>query len=138
MNKIILLGHASAGLEKVEALLLASGMQPALPSQRDNLMPADIVQTLCQAHQIAEVNEVLTEDDFAPVKVGAIWNGLAVDLILGNLSQPIWGLADSRNIYWLDFWASLDPNRPRLPGAIQTDLKFLALLVNQHREIYLA
>jgi hypothetical protein len=110
MNKIILLGHASAGLEKVEALLLASGMQPALPSQRDNLMPADIVQTLCQAHQIAEVNEVLTEDDFAPVKVGAIWNGLALDLMLGNLHQPLWGWADTRNIYWLNYWSELDPH----------------------------
>jgi hypothetical protein len=110
MNKIILLGHASSGLEKVEALLLASGMQTALPSQRDNLMPADIVQTLCQAHQIAEVNEVLTEDDFSPVKAGAIWNGLALDLMLGNLHQPLWGWADTRNIYWLNYWSELDPH----------------------------
>lgn len=110
MNKLILLGHLSSGLEQVESLLLASGMQSALPSQRDNLMPADIVKTLCQAHQITEVNEVLTEDDFAPVKAGPIWNGLALDLMLGNLHQPLWGWADTRNIYWLNYWSELDPH----------------------------
>lgn len=110
MNKIILLGHASSGLHEVEALLLSSGMQSALPSKRDNLTPADVVQTLCQAHQCADVNEATTEDDFAPVKSGAIWSGLAMDLMLGNLQQPLWGWADTRNIYWLDYWAELDPH----------------------------
>jgi hypothetical protein len=110
MNKIILLGHASSGLHEVEALLWSSGMQSALPSKRDNLTPADVVQTLCQAHQCADVNEVTTEDDFAPVKAGAIWTGLAMDLMLGNLQQPLWGWADTRNIYWLDYWAELDPH----------------------------
>jgi hypothetical protein len=110
MNKIILLGHASSGLHEVEALLWSSGMQSALPSKRDNLTPADVVQTLCQAHQCADVNEATTEDDFAPVKAGAIWTGLAMDLMLGNLQQPLWGWADTRNIYWLDYWAELDPH----------------------------
>ncbi len=110
MNKIILLGHASSGLHEVEALLLSSGMQSALPSKRDNLTPADVVQTLCQAHQCADVNEATTEDDFAPVKAGAIWSGLAMDLMLGNLQQPLWGWADTCNIYWLDYWAELDPH----------------------------
>jgi hypothetical protein len=110
MNKIILLGHASSGLDEVEALLLSSGMQSALPSKRDNLTPVDVLQTLCHAHQCADVNEATTEDDFAPVKAGAIWSGLALDLMLGNLQQPLWGWADARNIYWLDYWAELDPH----------------------------
>lgn len=110
MNKIILLGHASSGLHEVEALLLSSGMQSALPSKRDNLTPADVVQTLCQAHQCADVNEATTEDDFSPVKAGAIWSGLAMDLMLGNLQQLLWGWADTCNIYWLDYWAELDPH----------------------------
>ncbi len=110
MNKIILLGHASSGLYEVEALLLSSGMQSARPSKRDNLRPADVVQTLCQAHQCADVNEATTEDDFTPVKAGAIWSGLAMDLMLGNLQQTLWGWADTRNIYWLDYWAELDPD----------------------------
>ncbi len=73
-------------------------------------MPTDMVQTLCQAHQCADIEETSTEDELATVQAGPIWNGLALDLILGNLSQPIWGWADSRNIYWLDYWASLDPH----------------------------
>jgi hypothetical protein len=110
MNKLILLGHPSSGIKHVESLLLSSGMQTALPSKRDGLMPADMVQTLCQAHQCADIEEASTEDELATVQAGPIWNGLALDLILDNLSQPIWGWADSRNIYWLDYWASLDPH----------------------------
>jgi hypothetical protein len=30
--------------------------------------------------------------------------------MLGNLQQPLWGWADIRNIYWLDYWAELDPH----------------------------
>lgn len=33
-----------------------------------------------------------------------------MDLMLGNLQQPLWGWADTRNIYWLDYWAELDPH----------------------------
>lgn len=109
MNKIILLGHSTSGLLEVEALLLSSGMQQALPSKRDNLDPTRVVEMLCQAHHCPDINEGRTEDDFVPVKVGPIWNSLALDLMLGNLQQPIWGWADSRNIYWLDYWSEVDP-----------------------------
>lgn len=110
MNKIILLGHPSSGLQEVEALLLSSGMQTPLPSKRLNQSPGDVVQTLCQAHQCAEVSEVTTESDFSPIKAGEIWRDLALDLLLGNLHQNIWGWADTRNIYWLNYWAELDPH----------------------------
>lgn len=110
MNKIILLGHPSAGLQQVESLLLASGMQPALPSKRDGLLPAAVVDTLCQAHQCPAIDDAMTEDEFSPVQAGAIWQGLALDLVLGNLQQSLWGWADPRNIFWLDYWATLDPH----------------------------
>lgn len=110
MNKIILLGHPSSGLQQVESLLLASGMQPALPSKRDGLLPAAVVDTLCQAHQCPAIEDAMTEDEFSPVQAGAIWQSLALDLVLGNLQQSLWGWADVRNIFWLDYWVTLDPH----------------------------
>jgi hypothetical protein len=110
MNKIILLGHPSAGLAAVESLLQASGMQAALPSKRDGLLPQQITDTLCQAHGCAPLADAMAEDDLAPQQAGTVWHGLALDLLLGNLQQPLWGWADARSIYWLDYWAQLDPH----------------------------
>jgi hypothetical protein len=110
MNKIILLGHTSSGLLTVQSLLQASGMQAALPSQRDGLLPQQITDTLCQAHGCAPLADAMAEGDFAPQQAGTVWHGLALDLLLGNLQQPLWGWADARSIYWLDYWAQLDPH----------------------------
>ena len=91
MNKIIILGHPTSGLKEVESLLLASGMQAALPSKRDGLLPSDVVNTLCQAHQCLAIEDAMTEDEFSPVQAGAIWQGLGLDLVLGNLQHALWG-----------------------------------------------
>jgi hypothetical protein len=110
MNKIILLGHPTSGLQQVESLLLASGMQAALPSKRDGLLPRAVVDTLCHAHQCPTIDDAMTEDEFSPVQAGPMWQGLALDLVMGNLQQALWGWADARNIFWLDYWATLDPH----------------------------
>jgi hypothetical protein len=110
MNKIILLGHTSSGSLAVESLLQASGMQAALPSKREGLLPQQITDTLCQAHGCAPLVDAMAEDDLAPQQAGTVWHGLALDLLLGNLHQPLWGWADARSIYWLDYWAQLDPH----------------------------
>ncbi len=110
MNKIILLGHPSSGFGAVENLLKQSGMKTALPSKRDNLLPEAITDTLCKAHDCALLDDVMSEDEFHPQQVGTVWHGLALDLLLGNLDQELWGWADSRSIFWLDYWSSLDPH----------------------------
>jgi hypothetical protein len=110
VNRIISLGHPFSGLSGVEGLLQASGVQAALPSKREGLRPQDITDTLCQAHGCAPLEQAMTEADLAPLQAGAVWHGLALDLLLGNLQQPLWGWADARSIYWLDYWAGLDPH----------------------------
>jgi type II secretory pathway component PulJ len=110
MNKIILLGHPSSSFGAVENLLKQSGMKTALPSKRDNLLPEAITDTLCKAHDCVLLDDVMSEDEFQPQQVGTVWHGLALDLLLGNLDQELWGWADSRSIFWLDYWSSLDPH----------------------------
>lgn len=110
MNKIILLGHPSSGLSAVDNLLKQSGMLSAKPSKRDGLFPEDITDTLCRAHDCLNIDDVLSEQEFLPIQAGTVWHGLALDLLLGNLDQSLWGWSDPRSIYWLDYWSSLDPH----------------------------
>lgn len=110
MNKLILLGHPAVRLSDIEDLLLGSGMQRAQPSKRDGLLPIDVVNILCEAHQCPALDEIASEEELQSVQAGPMWHSLALDLALANLHQPLWGWSDARNIYWFDYWRTLDPH----------------------------
>lgn len=109
MNTIAIVGHPASGYEDVLALLQQSGMAAARPSRREGLSPQEINAALMTAHKAAPVSTVLDESGFAPIEAGPVWHGMALDLMLGNLDQPLWGWADAQAIYALDYWKDLDP-----------------------------
>lgn len=109
MNKIAIIGHTASGYREVESLLHQCGMQPARPSRRDGLSPQEISATLCKAHAVPPLEQVVAEEELQQVQAGAVWHGMALDLMLGNLDQPLWGWADPQAVFLLDYWASLDP-----------------------------
>lgn len=109
MNKIAIVGHPASGYEEVLALLEQSGMAPARPSRREGLLPQDINAALMTAHKAPPVSAVLDEDGFSPIETGPVWHGMALDLMLGNLDEPLWGWADPQAIYALHYWKDLDP-----------------------------
>jgi hypothetical protein len=109
MNKIAIVGHPASGYREVLALLQESGMTAARPSRRDRLLPQDINATLMAAHKAAPLSSVLDEEGFTPIETGPVWHGMALDLMLGNLDEPLWGWADPQAIYALDYWKQLDP-----------------------------
>lgn len=109
MNKILIVGHQASGCQQVEALLHQCGMGSAQPSRREGLHPQDITATLCKAHNAPAADTVLVEEDFQQIAAGPVWHGMALDLMLGNLEQALWGWVDSQAIYTLDYWKSLDP-----------------------------
>jgi hypothetical protein len=109
MNKIAIVGHPASGYGEVLALLQQSGMTTARPSRRDGLLPQDINATLMTAHKAPAVSDVLDEDEFTPIETGPVWHGMALDLMLGNMDEPLWGWADPQAIYALDYWKELDP-----------------------------
>jgi len=109
MSKIAIIGHPASGYQEVEALLHQYGMGRAQPSRRDGLSPLQITATLCQAHKTPPLDTVVDEEEIRQIDAGAIWHGLALDLMLGNLDQPLWGWADPQAIYTLDYWSGLDP-----------------------------
>lgn len=109
MHKILILGHPSSNYQDVAELLHAYGMNKAKPSRRDGFSPVEISEIICQAHGISENSGTNVEPNFNQLDVGNIWHGMALDLMLGNLDSKIWGWADAKSIYLLNYWRDLDP-----------------------------
>ena len=134
-NKIVVVGEPHSGFERVFDLLCEHGLAPARVSKREGLSPQAIGEMLCQAHQVKpleapsarlalahEASESSTGralqvegDDhqgnggLVQIEPGPVWQGLALDLLMGNLDQPLWGWADPKAIHVLNYWKLLDP-----------------------------
>ncbi|HEH9419590.1 TPA: hypothetical protein SIA31_003678 [Aeromonas sobria] len=108
MNRILIVGHSASGYQTVESVLQQRGMCSPHPSRREELLPQDITSTLCKVHKAPQIDRVATEDDIEQLQVAPVWHGMAMDLMLGNLEQELWGWADPQAIYTLDYWAQLD------------------------------
>lgn len=109
MNIVIIVGHPASGFEDVESRLQQCGMKAALPSRREGVLPKDISNALCIAHQAPAPETVTSESGFRQIEVGVVWHGMALDLLLGNLEQELWGWSDTQCIFLLDYWRMLDP-----------------------------
>jgi hypothetical protein len=109
MHKFIIVGHPQSGYEEVGRLLNDCGMKNARSSHRTNLSPHEIAATICSANGVLPTAEPESE---GAVQIGtaAIWQGLALDLVLGNIDQKFWGWADPTSLCLLDYWDNLDLN----------------------------
>lgn len=109
INKIVVVGHPLSGYQGVEALLNSCGMNPAHRSRRDGFLPTEITATICKAHRIPPIDPHHSGGDIEQIEAGPIWHGMALDLLLGNIDEALWGWADPQLVYLLDYWKSLDP-----------------------------
>jgi hypothetical protein len=109
INKIMVVGHPLSGYEGVESLLNRCGMQAASPTQREGLSAPQIGATLLKAHRIIQLDPFQAHGPISPVQPGPIWQSLALDLLLSNIDQDLWGWSDPQAIYLLDYWKNLDP-----------------------------
>ena len=110
MNKILIVGHPQAGLADVERLLRAHGMAAPRPSRREGLLPSDIAEVLCKAHGAPALNQLGKGQQVRQIGAAPLWHGLAMDLMLGNIDQPLWGWCDPQAVHLLDYWRELDPD----------------------------
>ncbi|MEM5432670.1 hypothetical protein [Cupriavidus oxalaticus] len=110
MNKIVIVGHPTSEYQDVEALLIKCGMAPALTSRREGLTPAEISSMLLKAHPCPDRTALESVRSLPQVEAGPIWHGMALDLMLGNIEQKLWGWADPHALQLLDYWKNLDPN----------------------------
>lgn len=104
MNKVIIAGKSASLTAEVEARLRQYGLNAPLPSRREGLLPQAITSSICRAHPCPD-----SAEDFRQIAPGQVWNGLALDLLLGNQDQAPWGWADPLSIHLLDYWRALDP-----------------------------
>lgn len=109
-NKIIIVGHPFSGYSGVEERLRKNGVAPAQPSFQEGITAVEIGSVLCRAHGITPVNQLRPDQTISQVPVGAVWNGMALDLMRGNLDCPLWCWSDPQAIHFLDYWKQLDPS----------------------------
>ena len=110
MNKIIIVGHPFSGYLDVEARLKKSGVAAAQPSQHEGITAVEIGSVLSRAHGVTPVGELRLDERISQVSVGTVWNGMALDLLRGNLDHSLWCWSDPQAIHFLDYWKQLDPS----------------------------
>jgi len=109
MTQIIIVGHPQSGLESTEQLLANAGMAAAQPSRRDHLRAQEINGMLIKAHGAVPIEQLQTADPLQQIDVAPVWQGMVLDLMLGNLDHRLWGWTDPQAVYLLDYWKNLDP-----------------------------
>ena len=102
-NHILVVAHPSAQAQQVFDLLKAAGVQEALPSRREQLSAQALTETLLKAHGLQWSNgQVPTSIE--SVQASPMWQSLVLDLVLGNMDQPLWAWLDPQAVHLLDFW----------------------------------
>lgn len=85
-------------------LLCHAGIENPRPSRQRGLSPSDFLAEMFAAHEL----DLDGESVGAQLAPGKLWHELAADLFVSNLSLPVWGWADARNLWTMDFWAAFD------------------------------
>lgn len=102
-NHILVVAHPSAQAQQVFDLLKTAGVQEALPSRREQLSAQALTETLLKAHGLQWSNgQVPTSIE--SVEASPMWQSLVLDLVLGNMEQPLWAWLDPQAVHLLDFW----------------------------------
>ena len=109
MDKILIVGHPQSGHHDIEQTLVAAGMAQARPSRREGLMPGPLDALLCSAHNVSMADSRLDDAALHQITVSPVWHGLALDLMLANVDQPLWGWSDPAAVRLLQFWHDIDP-----------------------------
>ena len=107
-KKVIVVGHPSCQIEDIKNVLIKCGMYAAQPSRREKLSAQEITQLICHAHTFTPIEKLQKVEDFAFINVEPMWQELALDLLLGNVGNHVWGWADAGILPLLKYWKGLD------------------------------
>lgn len=109
MNRIAIVGHLSSDYLDVEALLKQHGMLEAVPSKREKMSVHDIQASLFKVHNAKDIEHAQTESELGQLEPSSVWQGLALDLLLGNIEQEgVWGWASPNTLPLLEMWHQVD------------------------------
>lgn len=111
MNKLLIVGHPSAACGDIEDLLNQCGMATPLPSRKEGFSPQQIGSTILKASALdGERDKSHAPGALSQLTPGPVWQGLVLDLMLGNIDQDFWGWSDPNAVHLLDYWKTLDPS----------------------------
>ena len=108
MTILCITGFSNASTQLAERALLACGMAPHLPLERDPTL--DLVRWHERVSSTLPLRGQPTHSESAArtQQPSRIWQQLAIDLILANMDSAHWGWAHPGAVKWLEFWAQLD------------------------------
>jgi|GEM_PF-1997650 len=104
MKSICIAGASQSDLLLVYDILQQAGMKPARPVKRDESIDVAFwhEQVLAIAMEESSENQPIPEP-------GRLWEQLATDIFVANVKSDVWGWADDRSTWLLDFWLNFDP-----------------------------
>lgn len=105
MKIVLTCGCRYCDPEVAHRILVASGLADALPSRREGMTAAVFHERMLKAHGVGRS----AGGPPAQLRPGKVWEDLAVDLFLGNLTRGSWGWADPAVVWFLNFWKEFDP-----------------------------
>ncbi|MDQ2138287.1 hypothetical protein RBI14_08925 [Alcaligenaceae bacterium B3P038] len=110
MHKLLIVGHPSSRCDDIEALLNDCGMASPSLSKNEKLTPVQINEIILKASRATWSEGDGQPDSLAQLTPSDIWQGLVLDLMLGNVKNSFWGWSDPNSLSLLDYWKRLDPN----------------------------
>lgn len=105
MTVMLSLGVPNSGFQKIHELMMSVGLGEAKKSKREDYLPTEITEKLCEKYNCLGTNY----SELEQLSPGKMWHSLASDLMLGNLDQKEWGWSDSNSICLLNFWKEFEP-----------------------------
>ena len=105
MTPLIIIGHPYSNYHSVETTLHTYGMNNANDSRREQLSPVTINEKLLKTKGIVFDNNT----DIQQIEPVEIWNELALDLLIANIDQALWGWSDPCAILTLEYWKKVQP-----------------------------
>lgn len=104
MKTICITGAPGNHLDKVANILRQAGMKSPKSHHRSDAL------SLNEWHaQVLDGAIESSTSEWTIQHPGKLWEQLASAIYLPNLSTPLWGWADARSVWLLDFWMAFDP-----------------------------
>lgn len=107
MTIFCITGSSNASTQLTERVLLACGMSPHVPLERDPSL--DLVRW---HDRVSDTPQRRLETDSAAAGQAKLpsrlWQQLAIDLMVANMNSAHWGWAHPGAVQWLEFWSQLE------------------------------
>ena len=104
MKSICITGANGPDLQQVAGVLHAAGLKPPKPAKLDSPVGIAFWHEQVLAAAIEEGDGLQAFGN-----LGRLWEQMAADIFVANIKSKVWGWADTRSTWLLDFWLNFEP-----------------------------